>query len=48
MKTFFGVTSKKGLHVFFCKGLAPFFDVNNVGRHFCPDFTGFCPDLHGF
>jgi len=26
-RPFFGVTSKKGLHVFFCKPWAPFFEV---------------------
>jgi len=27
MKTFFGVISRKGLHVFLCKPWAPFFEV---------------------
>jgi len=38
MITIFGMTSKKGLHVCFCKHGAPF----------CPDFQGFCPDVQGF
>jgi len=42
MKTFFGVTSKKDLHVFFFG-----FEENksSVGRHFCLHFQGFCPDF---
>jgi len=46
MKNFFGVTSKKG-HVFFCKRWVPFFEDNNAGRHFCPDFQRFCPHFLG-
>jgi len=38
MKTFFGVTSKKGFICFFA----------NVGRRFCPDLQGFCPDFQRF
>ena len=44
-RPFFGVTSKKALHVFFCKPWAPFFEASNVGCHFYPDFRGFCPDF---
>jgi len=44
-KPFFGVTSKNGLHVFFCKPWAPFLKSSNVWCHFYPDFQGFCPDF---
>jgi len=36
LKTFFGVTSKKGLHVFFCKPWAPFFEVKQLLAAFLP------------
>jgi len=25
-----------------------FLKTNNVGRHFFPDFQGFCPEINGF
>jgi len=43
MKTFFGVTSKKGLQVIFCKPWAPFFKSSKVWRHFQADFQECCP-----
>jgi len=27
---------------------APFFEVNDVGHYFCPDFQRFCPDFQYF
>jgi len=48
VKTFFGVTWKKGLHVFFCKGSAPFFEVQQCWapiltliQRSCQIFAGF-------
>jgi len=45
MKTFFGMTFKKGLHVFFCKRWAPFYEIKQDWEPFCPDAQRFCPDL---
>jgi len=45
MKTFCGVTSKKGLHVIFCKTWAPFLKSSKVGRHFHANFRGCFPDF---
>jgi len=47
-RLFFGVTSKKGLQMFFYKRCAPFFEETNVGRHFCWDFQWFCPNFQEF
>jgi len=44
-RPFFGVTSKKGLHVVFANLGRHFLKSSNVGCHFHPDFQGFCPDL---
>jgi len=44
-RLFFGVTSKKGLHVFFCKPWTLFFEVKQRWVPFFPDFQGFCPDF---
>jgi len=44
-RPFFCVTSKKGLHVFFCKPWAPFFEVKQRWLPFSPGFQGFCPDF---
>ena len=41
----FGVTSKKGLHVFSANLGCHCLKSNNAGRHFYPDFQDFCPDL---
>jgi len=41
----FGVTSKNGLHVFFCKPWVSFLKSNNAGRHLYPDFQGFFSDF---
>jgi len=55
MKTFFGMTSKKSLHVFFCKNTilwAPLYEIKqdwepffHEFQRFCPDFQRFCPDF---
>jgi len=45
MKTFFDVTTKKGLDVVFSKCWAPFFDVKQRGRHFCSDFRDFAQSV---
>jgi len=48
MKTFFGMTSKKGLHVFFCKNTilwAPLYEIKQDWEPFCPDFERLCPDF---
>jgi len=42
-RPFFGVTSKKGLHVFFCKPRAPFFEVKQRLVPFLPGFSGILP-----
>jgi len=42
-RPFFGVTSKKGLHVFFCKPWAPFFEVKQRLVPFLPGFLGILP-----
>jgi len=50
-RPFFGVTSKKGLPLFFYKRWALFLKSNNVGRNFFPDFQRFpqiVRDLVGF
>jgi len=36
---------KNGPYLFFCKRWVPYLKSNNVGRHFCPDFQGFCPNF---
>jgi len=41
MKTFFGMTSKEGLHVFFCKRWAPFFEIKQRWALFFLDFRDF-------
>jgi len=42
----FGVTSKKGPHMIFCKPLGRhFLKSSKVGRHFHADFQGCCPDF---
>jgi len=38
------VTSKKGLHLFFCKRLTPLFEV----KQFCPDVQEFCQVFRDF
>jgi len=43
MKTFFGVTSEKGLHVIFCKPWAPFFEAKQGWAPFSRGFTGMFP-----
>jgi len=43
IKTFFGVTSKIGLHMFFCKPWAPFFEVKQRWMSFLPGFSGILP-----
>jgi len=48
LPTVFGVTSKNGLNLFFCKRWAPFFEVKQRWAPFCPDFQGFCLDIWGF
>jgi len=48
MNNFFGYELQKKsscVCVFFCKRWAHFLKSNNVGRHFCPDFLGFCPNF---
>jgi len=45
MKTFFGVTSKKGLHVIFCKPWATFFEVKQGCAPFSRRTSGCCPDF---
>jgi len=40
MKTFFGVTSTKGLHVLFCKRWAPFFEIKQRLASLLPGFSG--------
>jgi len=42
-RPFFGVTSKKGLHVFFCKPWAPFFEIKQRWVPFLPGFSGILP-----
>jgi len=36
---------KKRFHLFFCKLWAPLLKSNNVGRHFRPNFQGFCSNF---
>jgi len=48
MKTFFGMTSKKGLHVFFCKRWAPCYEIKQDWEPICPDFQRFFLDFQGF
>jgi len=42
-KTFFDVTSKNGLHVFFCKPWAPFFEVKQRRAPILRGFSGMLP-----
>jgi len=39
---------RKGLHVLLWKRWAPFFEIKQRWRHFCPDFQGFCPNFQRF
>ena len=39
---------KKGLNFFFANVGRHFLKSNNVGRHFFPEFQGFCPNFLGF
>jgi len=48
IKIFFGMTSKKGVDVFFCKHWAPFYEVKQDWAPFFPDFQSFFPDFQGF
>ena len=41
--TFFGVTSKKGLHMFFCKPWAPFFEFKQRWALFLRGLSGLLP-----
>jgi len=41
------VTSKKGLHVFFCKPWAPFFEVKQRWAPFLLGFSGILPRFSG-
>jgi len=43
MKTFLGVASRKGLHVFLCKPWAPFFEVKQRWAQFVFGFSGILP-----
>jgi len=43
MNTFFGVTSKKGLYVFFCTPWAPFFEIKRRWAPFLTGFSGILP-----
>jgi len=45
IKTFFGVTPKKGLHVFYCKPWAPFFEVKQRSAPFLRGFSGMLPSF---
>jgi len=38
-KPFFGMTSKNGLHVFFCKRWAPFYEIKQGWAPFLPVFS---------
>ena len=40
---FFGMTSKKGLHVFFCKRWAPFYEIKQGWAPFLPGFSEILP-----
>jgi len=49
------MTSQKQDFMWFCRRWMPFFNSNQVGHHFYPDFQvfgkgfhRFCPDFHGF
>jgi len=42
-KTFFGVTFKKGLNVFFCKPWAPFFEVKQRWEPLLRESSGILP-----
>jgi len=43
---YFGVTSKNEFMCFSANVGHHFLKSNNVVRHFCPDFQGFCPDFN--
>jgi len=43
LRTLLGVTSKNGLHVFFCKPWAPIFEVKQLWAPFLPGFSGLLP-----
>jgi len=43
MKTLFGVTSKEGLRVIFCKPWAPFFEVKQGWAPFSRGLSGMLP-----
>jgi len=45
MTTVFGVTSKKGLHVFFCKPWASFFEVKQRSAPFLRGCSGMLPNF---
>jgi len=45
MKTFFGVASKKGLHLIFCKPWGPCFEVEQGWAPFSRGFSGMFPDF---
>ena len=43
LRTFLGVTSKNGLHVFFCKPWAPIFETKQLWTPFLTGFSGILP-----
>jgi len=43
MKTFFAMTSKKGVHVLFREPWVPFYDVKQYWAPFFPGFSGILP-----
>ena len=43
MKTYFGMTSKSGLLVFFCKRWAPFYEIKQRWAPFLPGFSEILP-----
>jgi len=47
LRPFFGATSKKDLHLFFCKYWVPFFEVKQRWAPFLPRFSGILPRYCG-
>jgi len=43
MKTFFGMTSKMGFRVFFCKHWAPFYEIKQGWAPFLPGYSEVLP-----
>jgi len=42
-RSFFGVTFKIGLHMFFCEPWAPFYEIKQCWVQFLPGFSGILP-----